>query len=59
MNINELDQLLVDKQDELEECQEALEKAKRDLNGLKVENGTMTSDLDRAELLLEEYYEKI
>ena len=42
MNINELDQLLVDKQDELEECQEALEKAKRDLNGLKVENGTMT-----------------
>ena len=59
MNMNELDQLLIEKHDELEECQEALEKAKRELNGLRVENEAMNADLDKAELMLEEYYEKI
>ena len=53
-----MDQLLNDKLDELEELQVSLEKAKLKIQGLEIENKGMDFDLDKAEQVLEEYYQK-
>ena len=53
-----MDQLLNDKLDELEELQVSLEKAKLKIQGLEIENKGMAFDLDKAEQVLEEYYQK-
>ena len=53
-----MDQLLNDKLDELEELQVSLEKAKLKIQGLEIENKRMAFDLDKAEQVLEEYYQK-
>lgn len=47
---------MVEKQEEFEECQERLEKANREIDSLRKENECMSLDLDKAELLLEDYY---
>ena len=53
-----MDQRLNDKLDELEELQDSLEKAKLKIQGLEIENKGMAFDLDKAEQVLEEYYQK-
>ena len=58
-SIKDLDKLLIEKHDQIEEYQEKLDKAKRQIDVLKIENDGMNLDLDKAELMLEEYYEKI
>ena len=58
-SIKDLDKLLTEKHDQIEDYQEKLDKAKRQIEVLKIENEGMNFDLDKAELMLEEYYEKI
>ena len=58
-SIKDLDKLLTEKHDQIEDYQEKLDKAKRQIEVLKIENEGMNFDLDKAELMVEEYYEKI
>ena len=53
-----LDTLLIEKQDQLEEYQERLENANKEINNLRNQNELLSYDLDKAELMLEEYHEK-
>ena len=54
-----MDKLLLEKQDELDEYQEKLRLAEGQIEKLQSENKNMAFDLDKAELMLDEYYEKI
>ena len=54
-----MDKILIEKTDQLEECLEDLKEARTKIEDLTVENEGMSKDLDKAELLLEEYLDKI
>ena len=53
-----MEKLLNYKLDQVEELQDNLEKAKLKIQGLEIENKGMAFDLDKAEQVLEEYYQK-
>ena len=55
----DMDKILIEKTDQLEECLEDLKEARTKIEDLTVENEGMSKDLDKAELLLEEYLDKI
>ena len=54
-----MDKLLNDKHDQIEDLQDSLEKANLKIQSLEVENKGLVFDLDKAEQMLEDYYEKI
>ena len=58
-SMHDLDKLLNEKDDELEELQDSLEKSNLKIQGLEIENRGLEFDLDKAEQMLEEYFEKI
>ena len=58
-SIQEMDKLLNDKHDQIEDLQDSLEKANLKIQSLEVENKGLVFDLDKAEQMLEDYYEKI
>ena len=51
----DMDKILIEKTDQLEECLEDLREARTKIEDITVENEGMSKDLDKAELLLEEY----
>ena len=53
-----MEKLLNFKLDQVEELQDNLEKAQLKIQGLEIENKGMAFDLDKAEQVLEEYYQK-
>ena len=55
----DMDKILIEKTDQLEECLEDLREARTKIEDITVENEGMSKDLDKAELLLEEYLDKI
>ena len=53
-SLKELERQLAEKHDLLEECQEKLDKANRQIDSLRIDNEGMCIDLDKAETMLEE-----
>ena len=54
-----MDKLINEKDDQLEDLQDSLEKSNLKIQGLEIENKGLEFDLDKAEQMLEEYFEKI
>ena len=55
----DMDKILIEKTDQVEQYLEDLREARTKIEDLTIENEGMSKDLDKAELLLEEYLDKI